>query len=1051
MGTSIWTGNLSSDWANADNWSTAEVPGAGSNVVISLGAAVASASIGTVNSITNTYGLDFESAGTNTVTTFVDNTRSLSVDGFGGEGGTTLNIGGTLTNSGALLIGNSALSSPSKVSATALTNTGRIFLIGSSTNQAVLDVSGVAGIGTAGVWSGTVSLAGESAIQFASGQITSLAANAQLHLNGSNAFIEDSAALGSNSALTGLASIGAGATFGILNGAAVSTGALVNDGSIGLDITTGAGGSSLTLAGALTNSGSLRIGNATLSASDKVTAASLDNTGKILLHGSGANQALLDVTSSAGFGTAGVLSGYVRVAYNSAIEFKSGQITSLAAGAHLGLHGKHAFIEDSTALGSNSALKELASIGSGATFKLHNGASVSTTGGLVNDGNVELDTNAGNGGSSLTVGGTLTNSQNLTIGNTTLSASDKVTTESLDNTGSVNLTGFGADQALLDVTGSAGFGTAGVLTGHVQLAGGSAIEFKGGEITSLAASASLLLDGTRAFLEDSTPPGSNSALTGLASIGGGATFDLENGASVSTGALVNDGNVDLGNGASMSTTGALVNDGTINLDTNGGAGGSSLTLAGALTNTGTLNTGNSSLSSPSKVSATALANTGSINLTGSRADQALLDVTAGSAGFGTDGTLSGNVQLSGDSAIEFASGHITSLAANAQLLLNGSDAFIEDSSAPGSNSALAGLASIGGGATFDLENGPSVSTTGSLANDGNIQIDRNSRDGGSSLTVAGALTNSGNLTLDSYYSAGGSTLSIGGALTNTGQLIIGGNGLSAPVKATTASIDNSGSITVFGSGTNQALLDVTTGVAGFGTAGTATGTVLLENDAAIEFVRGQISTIAASSQLDLQGPNAFIEDSTALPSNSALHGLSNILGAFTLINGASVSTTGALTNSGSVSLEGTGSTLSIAGALTNNGAFSIANDTETLAGAVGGRLGSFSLSNAHLQFDSSVSAHQTINESGAAALILEHAQTFAATISGFGTGDTIDAANFLFSGTTLHFTENVARTGCILTLNDGSLTANILLAGSYIHSDFKLAPDHGTGTLVKFV
>ena len=42
-------------------------------------------------------------------------------------------------------------------------------------------------------------------------QITSLAANAQLHLNGNDAFIEDSTALGSNSALTGLASIGAGA------------------------------------------------------------------------------------------------------------------------------------------------------------------------------------------------------------------------------------------------------------------------------------------------------------------------------------------------------------------------------------------------------------------------------------------------------------------------------------------------------------------------------------------------------------------------------------------------------------------------------------------------------------------------------------------------------------------------------------------------------------------------------------------------------------------------------------------------------------------------
>ena len=173
-------------------------------------------------------------------------------------------------------------------------------------------MTGSAGFGTAGVLSGYVRLAGDSAIEFASGEITSLAANAQLHLNGNDAFIEDSTALGSNSALTGLASIGAGAIFGLHNKAAVSTtGALVNDGTIRLDIVGGDGGSSLTLAGALTNSGALTIGNATLSASDKVTAASLDNTGSIHLTGSSANQALLDVTGSAGFGTAGVLSGNV--------------------------------------------------------------------------------------------------------------------------------------------------------------------------------------------------------------------------------------------------------------------------------------------------------------------------------------------------------------------------------------------------------------------------------------------------------------------------------------------------------------------------------------------------------------------------------------------------------------------------------------------------------------------------------------------------------------------------------------------------------------------
>ena len=66
------------------------------------------------------------------------------------------------------------------------------------------------------------------------------------------------------------------------------------------------------------------------------------------------------MTGGAGFGTAGVLSGYVELSGDSAIEFASGQITSLAAGALLILYGNDAFIEDSTALGSNSALTGLA-------------------------------------------------------------------------------------------------------------------------------------------------------------------------------------------------------------------------------------------------------------------------------------------------------------------------------------------------------------------------------------------------------------------------------------------------------------------------------------------------------------------------------------------------------------------------------------------------------------------------------------------------------------------------------------------------------------------
>ena len=366
------------------------------------GPPVASASIGTVNSITNSSDLSFESAGTNTVTTFLDDAGHLWVDPNAGEGGTILNIGGTLTNSNHLVIGNTTLSASDEVTAAALDNTGKIYLIGSATDQALLDVSGAAGFGATGILSGYVRLAGDSAIEFASGEITSLAVGAHLGLVGSDAFIEDSTALGSNSALTGLASIDAGASFALHDGAAVSTtGALVNDGDVYLDTSRGDGGSSLTVGGTLTNSGHLAIGNAKLSASDKVTAASLDNTGEIHLTGSSGNQALLDVTGSAGFVNGG-------------------------------------------------------------TVFLENKAAVSTTGGFANVRTVQLDANPGDGGSSLAVAGDADQQrlsrhrrlQPLGVGRGDGGVARQY--------GRGLLAGSSADQALLDVTGNAGFGAAGV-------------------------------------------------------------------------------------------------------------------------------------------------------------------------------------------------------------------------------------------------------------------------------------------------------------------------------------------------------------------------------------------------------------------------------------------------------------------------------------------------------------------------------------------------------------------------------------------------------------
>jgi hypothetical protein len=531
------------------------------------------------------------------------------------------------------------------------------------------------------------------------------------------------------------------------------------------------------------------------------------------------------------------------------------------------------------------------------------------------------------------------------------------------------------------------------------------------------------------------------------------------------------------------TTGSLANRGSVFVDagnigiTGVFVGGSSLIVKGTLTNSGSLSIGDSALAAADTVTATSLDNTGSISVNGSSANQALLDVTAGSAGFGAAGTVTGTVELAEDAAIEFRSGEISAIATGGTLQLFGNSAFVEDSTALGSNSALTGLADVASGALLDLESN-------------------------ASLSIAGKLVNNGDVALNVKYPVGGASLALGGALINNNSLDIGASSLLSSSKVSAPALVNRGSINLAGgSAAHTALVDVTTGGAGFGTAGTLSGSVTLNSYSAIEFLSGQINTIGAFSTLSLVGASAFVEDSTALGSNSALNGLADVAGSLNLIHGAAVSTTGALVNDGTVGLDadfgdqggssltvaktltntgnlnignlglsssdsvtansfvnrgtvdlsGKSAALKVSGTTTNNGSISIASDTETLAGAVGGA-GAFSLNYASLQFDSSVSAGQAIAEFGASALILKQAQSFAATISGFGAGaDTIDATNFLLSGTTVSFVENSARTGGILTLQDGSLTANILMTGQYANANFSLAPDSGTGTLVKFV
>ena len=99
------------------------------------------------------------------------------------------------------------------------------------------------------------------------------------------------------------------------------------------------------------------------------------------------------------------------------------------------------------------------------------------------------------------------------------------------------------------------------------------------------------------------------------------------------------------------------------------------------------------------------------------------------------------------------------------------------------------------------------------------------------------------------------------------------------------------------------------------------------------------------------------------------------------------------------------------------------------------------LTNANLQFDSSVSSGQTINETGADGLTLKQAQNFAATIRGFGTGDTIDATNFLATRDDVQFRREFGgdRRHAHADRHE-SLTANILMTGDLFELEISPSP-----------
>ena len=207
--------------------------------------------------------------------------------------------------------------------------------------------------------------------------------------------------------------------------------------------------------------------------------------------------------------------------------------------------------------------------------------------------------------------------------------------------------------------------------------------------------------------------------------------------------------------------------------------------------------------------------------------------------------------------MQFASGGITTISSGAELQLDGQQSRFSIGAGT-TNSALTGLSTILG--TFDEEG------------------DWSTGPGGSAVTTNTSMTNSGNLQLDIYGGDGASQMTIGGALNNYGAVVVGNSTLGASTTMTVSSLNNLGTINLWGNenlgSKNQATLNIT----GAGPS-TITGKIYIHGDSLVEYASGGITSIASGAELQLDGQQSRFSVGAGT-TNSALNGLASNYGTF---------------------------------------------------------------------------------------------------------------------------------------------------------------------------
>jgi hypothetical protein len=156
-----------------------------------------------------------------------------------------------------------------------------------------------------------------------------------------------------------------------------------------------------------------------------------------------------------------------------------------------------------------------------------------------------------------------------------------------------------------------------------------------------------------------------------------------------------------------------------------------------------------------------------------------------------------------------------------------------------------------------------------------------------------------------------------------------------------------------------------------------------------------------------------------------------------------------ITNSGTLEATGSGG-LVINSAVNNSGELWAHGGSITANGAVNGGTALLD-GQATLEFGAAVSANVTLDAAATGKVVLDDSFDFSGVVSGFNADDQLDLRDIAFgANTSVSYTENQDHTGGVLSVTDGSHTANISLLGQYAADGFTVAADDHVGTLLAY-